>query len=106
MGGGSQVLSGGNQPGGGGSVSAPARQVSNLTHFFVLLSRQAPVCLGYKSCTSSGANFRLLSWKSECPSLNFYHLYLGCASWHLADVMSSFLCDSHSVLCVLALPFR
>ena len=54
MGGGSQVLSGGNQPGGGGSVSAPARQVSNLTHFFVLLRRQAPVCLGYKSCVFRG----------------------------------------------------
>ena len=37
MGGGSQVLSGGNQPGGGGSVSAPARQVSNLIHFLSCL---------------------------------------------------------------------
>ena len=82
---------------------------------FLLQPGRSPISLTSLSClagkllsawASSGANFHLLSWKSECPSLNFYHLYLGCASWHLADIVSSFLCDSHSVLCVLALPFR
>lgn len=48
MGGGSQVLSGGNQPGGGGSVSAPARQVSNLIHFLS--------CLGGKLLSAWATN--------------------------------------------------
>ena len=71
---------------------------------FLLQPGRSPISLTSLSCfggkllsawatnpVSSGANFRLLSWKSECPSLNFYHLYLGCARWHLADVLSSFL---------------
>lgn len=40
MDGGSQVLSRGNQFGGGGFVSAPGRRVSNLIHFLFLLSVQ------------------------------------------------------------------